>query len=73
MPVATSGTIDVYGAQENNLKNVSLHIPKKQITIFTGVSGSGKSSLCLDTIYFFLQPSPGKMPSLRRVGRGNRP
>lgn len=42
--------IHIYGATENNLKDVSLSIPKKQITVFTGVSGSGKSSLCLDTI-----------------------
>ncbi len=42
--------IRIFGASENNLKNVSLKIPKKQITVFTGVSGSGKSSLCLDTI-----------------------
>ena len=42
--------IIIRGARENNLKNVSLRIPKHQITIFTGVSGSGKSSLVLDTI-----------------------
>lgn len=42
--------IIVEGATENNLKHVSLKIPKGQITIFTGVSGSGKSSLVLDTI-----------------------
>lgn len=42
--------IKVVDAYENNLKHVSLEIPKKQITVFTGVSGSGKSSLCLDTI-----------------------
>ena len=42
--------IVVTGATENNLKNVSLRIPKGKITVFTGVSGSGKSSLCLDTI-----------------------
>ena len=42
--------IIIRGARENNLKNVSLEIPKHQITIFTGVSGSGKSSLVLDTI-----------------------
>lgn len=42
--------IEVIHATENNLKNVSLRIPKGQITVFTGVSGSGKSSLCLDTI-----------------------
>lgn len=40
----------IHGARENNLKNVSLAIPKHQITVFTGVSGSGKSSLVLDTI-----------------------
>ena len=42
--------IIIRGAHENNLKNVSLEIPKHQITVFTGVSGSGKSSLVLDTI-----------------------
>jgi excinuclease UvrABC ATPase subunit len=42
--------IEVRGARENNLKNVSLRIPKRQITIFTGVSGSGKSSIVFDTI-----------------------
>ncbi|MEF2245653.1 excinuclease ABC subunit UvrA [Paenibacillus sp. IITD108] len=42
--------IVISGARENNLKNVSLHIPKRKITIFTGVSGSGKSSIVFDTI-----------------------
>ncbi len=42
--------IEVVGARENNLKNVSVRIPKRKITIFTGVSGSGKSSLVFDTI-----------------------
>lgn len=42
--------IEVHGARENNLKDVSLKIPKRQITIFTGVSGSGKSSIVFDTI-----------------------
>ena len=40
----------IKGATENNLKNLSLSIPKRQITVVTGVSGSGKSSLVLDTI-----------------------
>ncbi len=40
----------ITGARENNLKNVSLRIAKKKITVFTGVSGSGKSSLVFDTI-----------------------
>ena len=43
-------SIIVRGARENNLKDVSLAIPKHQITVFTGVSGSGKSSLVMDTI-----------------------
>ncbi|QFU90073.1 excinuclease ABC subunit UvrA [Amycolatopsis sp. YIM 10] len=42
--------IRITGARENNLKNVSLSIPKRQITVFTGVSGSGKSSMVFDTI-----------------------
>lgn len=45
-----SNDIIIKGARENNLKNISLKIPKYQITVFTGVSGSGKSSLVLDTI-----------------------
>ncbi len=43
-------TIRIRGALENNLRDLSLDIPKYQITVFTGVSGSGKSSLVLDTI-----------------------
>ncbi len=46
----TQEYIEIRGARENNLKNVSLRIPKRQITIFTGVSGSGKSSIVFDTI-----------------------
>ncbi|CAN5130968.1 excinuclease ABC subunit UvrA [soil metagenome] len=67
--------IRVQGARENNLKNVSVEIPKRRLTVFTGVSGSGKSSLVFDTIAAesqrlinetysaFLQ---GLMPSLAR-------
>lgn len=44
------GAIVVRGARENNLKSVSLDIPKRKITVFTGVSGSGKSSLVFGTI-----------------------
>lgn len=44
------GSIIIRGARENNLKNVSLDIPKRKITVFTGVSGSGKSSLVFNTI-----------------------
>lgn len=79
---AASGTkadshevIRVQGARENNLKDVSVDIPKRRLTVFTGVSGSGKSSLVFDTIAAesqrminetyssFLQ---GFMPSLAR-------
>lgn len=42
--------IEVIGAKNNNLQNVSLKVPKHQITVFTGLSGSGKSSLVFDTI-----------------------
>lgn len=42
--------IEIRGARENNLKNVSLRLPKRRIIIFTGVSGSGKSSIVFDTI-----------------------
>ncbi len=67
--------IDIRGARENNLKDVSLRIPKRKLTVFTGVSGSGKSSLVFATIAAesqrlinetysaFLQ---GFMPSLAR-------
>jgi excinuclease UvrABC ATPase subunit len=44
------GSIKIRGARENNLKNVSVDIPKRKITVFTGVSGSGKSSLVFGTI-----------------------
>ncbi|MBQ0971039.1 excinuclease ABC subunit UvrA [Streptomyces sp. RK31] len=42
--------IRVHGARENNLKDVSVELPKRRLTVFTGVSGSGKSSLVFDTI-----------------------
>jgi len=46
----THDFIEVHGARENNLQNVSLTIPKRRLTVFTGVSGSGKSSLVFGTI-----------------------
>ncbi|CAA9344050.1 MAG: Excinuclease ABC subunit A paralog of unknown function [uncultured Nocardioidaceae bacterium] len=71
----THDLIRVRGARENNLKDVSVEIPKRRLTVFTGVSGSGKSSLVFDTVAAesqrminetysaFLQ---GFMPSLAR-------
>ncbi|MEO6915214.1 MAG: excinuclease ABC subunit UvrA, partial [Chitinophagaceae bacterium] len=43
--------IEVYGAREHNLKNIDISLPKNKLVVFTGVSGSGKSSLAFDTIY----------------------
>ena len=43
--------IIITGARTHNLKNISIEIPKHKIVVFTGVSGSGKSSLVFDTIY----------------------
>src|SRR5947208_15372987 len=51
LPVADShDLIRVQGARVNNLKGISLEVPKRRLTVFTGVSGSGKSSLVFDTI-----------------------
>ena len=49
-PVSAWGAIHVRGARVNNLKDVSIDIPKRRLTVFTGVSGSGKSSLVFGTI-----------------------
>ena len=43
--------IVIRGAKEHNLKNVSLELPRNKFIVFTGLSGSGKSSLAFDTIY----------------------
>ncbi|MCA6451427.1 MAG: excinuclease ABC subunit UvrA [Chitinophagaceae bacterium] len=47
----TEERIEVFGAREHNLKNIDISIPKNSLVVFTGVSGSGKSSLAFDTIY----------------------
>ncbi|GAC1590238.1 MAG: excinuclease ABC subunit UvrA [Chitinophagaceae bacterium] len=49
--VAEQEYIEVFGAKEHNLKNIDIRIPKNKLVVFTGVSGSGKSSLAFDTIY----------------------
>ena len=46
-----AGFITVRGAREHNLKNIDIQIPREQLTVITGLSGSGKSSLAFDTIY----------------------
>jgi excinuclease ABC subunit A len=51
VPVTDTETIEVFGAREHNLKNIDISIPKNKLVVFTGVSGSGKSSLAFDTIY----------------------
>src|SRR5260221_5424745 len=45
------GFVHVQGAREHNLKNISLSIPRDALVVFTGVSGSGKSSLAFGTLY----------------------
>ena len=47
----TNDSIIIKGAKENNLKNISLELPRNKLIVFTGLSGSGKSSLAFDTIY----------------------
>ena len=51
MPTFDGRVISVRGAREHNLKNVDLTIPRDKLVVFTGLSGSGKSSLAFDTIY----------------------
>ncbi|SZD73684.1 Excinuclease ABC subunit A [Candidatus Ornithobacterium hominis] len=43
--------IQIFGAREHNLKNINLEIPRDQLVVITGLSGSGKSSLAFDTLY----------------------
>src|ERR1700733_15259937 len=50
LPIS-GGFVEVRGAREHNLKNVDLVIPRDALVVFTGLSGSGKSSLAFDTIY----------------------
>ncbi len=49
--MSTDQTINIYGARENNLKDIDVSIPKNKLVVITGLSGSGKSSLAFDTLY----------------------
>jgi excinuclease ABC subunit A len=49
--LSSQNFIEIYGAREHNLKDLSLKIPREKLTVITGISGSGKSSLAFDTIY----------------------
>ena len=49
--IREEGKIEVYGARVNNLRNIDATIPRNALTVITGLSGSGKSSLAFDTIY----------------------
>ncbi|WP_442778071.1 MULTISPECIES: excinuclease ABC subunit UvrA [unclassified Helicobacter] len=49
--MAMFDTIRIFGAKENNLKDINLEIPKNKLVVFTGLSGSGKSTLAFDTLY----------------------
>ena len=49
--MAENKFIEIKGAREHNLKNIDINIPKDKLTVITGLSGSGKSSLAFDTIY----------------------
>ncbi|HXL15192.1 MAG TPA: hypothetical protein VN972_03830, partial [Methylomirabilota bacterium] len=46
-----AGSVRLHGARQNNLKNIDVEFPRAALTVVTGVSGSGKSSLAFDTIY----------------------
>src|SRR5277367_3429454 len=50
-PVMDNSSIVIRGAREHNLRNVNLDLPRNRLIVFTGVSGSGKSSLAFDTLY----------------------
>ena len=61
--------IIIKGARQNNLKNIDLTLPRNQLIVFTGLSGSGKSSLAFDTIYAEGQPSIRNPPVIIRDRR----
>ncbi|HBO76233.1 MAG TPA: hypothetical protein DD653_16330, partial [Marinilabiliales bacterium] len=50
-PIESGENVKVFGARVHNLKNIDVTIPRNSLTVITGLSGSGKSSLAFDTIY----------------------
>src|ERR1700704_1680229 len=68
MPAADTGKIIVRGAREHNLRNINVELPRDKMIVFTGLSGSGKSSLAFDTIYAEGPPRTveSRRPSPRR-------
>ncbi|MGH2591229.1 MAG: hypothetical protein ACRDGW_10600, partial [Actinomycetota bacterium] len=51
MPSVGTDKLVIHGAREHNLRNITLELPRDKLIVFTGLSGSGKSSLAFDTIY----------------------
>ena len=62
-------TIFIKGARSNNLKNIDLEIPKNKLVVVTGVSGSGKSSITMDTLY--AEGQRRYVESLSKIGRAS--
>ena len=66
--------IEVYGARVHNLKNIDVNIPRNSLTVITGLSGSGKSSLAFDTIFAegqrrYIETFTAYRSEERRVGK----
>ena len=60
-------SINIRGARQHNLKNIDLSLPRNKFIVFTGVSGSGKSSLAFDTIFAAVSYTHLTLPTIHRV------